>query len=72
MRMARLAASPSTSGGRDSGWPSGPVKALVEDLLLQRIDQLAVLGVHGAQGAELAGAGEAVHQHLVVAMMAFL
>jgi hypothetical protein len=28
--------------------------------------------VHGAEGAELAGAGEAVHQDLVVAMMAFL
>ena len=25
MRMARLVASPSTSGGRDCGWPSGPV-----------------------------------------------
>ena len=25
MRIARLAASPSTSGGRDSGCPSGPV-----------------------------------------------
>jgi hypothetical protein len=39
---------------------------LLVDLLLQPEHQLAVLGVHGAQGAQLAGAGEAVHQHLVV------
>ena len=28
MRMARLVASPSTSGGRDAGCPSGPVMPL--------------------------------------------
>jgi len=29
MAMARLAASPSTIGGRDSGWPSGPVMPIL-------------------------------------------
>jgi hypothetical protein len=43
------------------------VDTLVVDGLLQPIDQLAVLGMHGAQRAELARAHEAVHQHLVIA-----
>jgi hypothetical protein len=31
----------------------GAGEATLKDLLLQHIDQLAVLGVHGAQGAQL-------------------
>ena len=37
-----------------------------QELLLQMEHQLAILGVDGADRAKLAGAGEAVHQHLVI------
>jgi hypothetical protein len=57
MRMARLAASPSTSAAAQRV-ALGPGDALVEDLLLQQVDELAVLGVHGAHRAELARAGK--------------
>jgi hypothetical protein len=67
MAMARLAASPSTAGGRDSGWPSGPGDAHLQHLLLQQKHQFAVLGVHGGHGAQLQRALEAVHQRFVVA-----
>ena len=44
----------------------GAGDALGQQLLLQMRDQLAVLGMDGADGAQLAGPGEAVHQDLVI------
>ena len=65
MRMARLAASPSTCGGRDSGCASGPVRPLGEEFLLQVEDQFAVLRVHRRHRAQLQAALEAGHQGIV-------
>ena len=47
--------------------PFRPGDALREQLALQLEHQLAVLGVHGRQRAQLDAAAEAVHQGLVVA-----
>ena len=66
MRMARLVASPSTSGGRDCGWPSGPVTPCLQQLLLHHPDQIAVLAVDGAERAEVPRPREAVHHLLRV------
>lgn len=65
MRMARLAASPSTWEGRDSGVGFRPGDALGQQLALQVVDQLAVLRVHGRHGAEFQAALEARHQGVV-------
>ena len=67
MAMARFAASPSTIGGPRQRVPFGAGDAALQHLLLQQVDELAVLGVHRRHGAELEGALEAVHQRLVVA-----
>ncbi len=43
-----------------------PGDAGLQELLLEAEDELAILGMDGADGAELARPGEAVHQHLVI------
>ena len=45
----------------------GPRDAALVDLILQLEDEVAVLRVHGDDGAERQRRGEAVHQRLVVA-----
>jgi hypothetical protein len=52
--------------------PLGAGEALLEDLLLQHVDQLAVLGVHGAQRAELAARVKLFTSTSSSHMMAFL
>ena len=66
MAMTRWAASPSTTGGRESGWPSGPVMPFGQEFLLQMRDGFAVFGVDVADGAEFQSAGEAVQHDAVI------
>jgi hypothetical protein len=71
MAMARLAASASTAGGRDSGWPSGPVMPCAP-LPAAAEDQLAVLGMHRGHGAQLQRAAKLFTRVSSSHMMAFL
>jgi hypothetical protein len=66
MAIARFAASPSTIGGRDSGWPSGPVIPIFTTSFCRRKTS-SPFRVHRGHRAQLEGAAEAVHQRLVVA-----
>lgn len=56
----------------DFGWtrqrmPFGALEALLEDLFLQVIHELAILSVHRTERAELFCGRKAIHEHFVVA-----